>query len=110
MPTATMQRLAASDATALDGASAPWLANDVDGRPVEIRSSAEYDALMERRQRATKDAASATAGTATSTLDALTKDGEEVFLGAADYDRQTSEPGAAADSALDLDADDVFTE
>jgi len=105
--TAPPQRLTASDATALDGASAPWIAHDVDGRPVEIRSSAEYDALMQRRQRAAKDA---TAATSTSTIDALTQDGDEVFLGAADYDRETSEPGTAADGSLDPDADDVFIE
>jgi len=51
-----------------------------------------------------------TAATATSTLEALAKDGDEVFLGAEDYGRQTSEPGSAADGSLDLDADDVFTE
>jgi len=106
-----MQRLTASDATAFAGTdSAPWIAHDVDGSPVKIRSSTEYDRLMRRRQRATKDAATATAGTVTSTLDALTKDGDEVFLGAADYDRETSEPGSAADGSLDPDADDVFIE
>jgi len=45
----------------------------------------------------------------TTTLEALAKDGGEVFRGIEDYG-ETSEPGTAADDSLDLDADDVFTE
>lgn len=45
----------------------------------------------------------------TTTLEALAKDGGEVFRGIEDYGA-ASEPGTAADGSLDPDADDVFIE